>query len=158
MRKKIINVFAKEDYYCFGCSPHNPIGLQLQFVETEEGIETEWSPRQYCEGYPGVVHGGIQATLMDEIAAWVVYIKVKCSGVTSRLNIKYAKPVDSHQDKVLLKAKLREVKRSLAYIDVVLINEKEEICASAEAIYFLIPHDKAVTMNYYPECYEDFFE
>jgi uncharacterized protein (TIGR00369 family) len=157
MRRKIKNVFAKEDYYCFACSPHNPVGLQLSFVETDEGVESVWNPKQYYEGYPGVIHGGILSTLIDEVAAWTLYIKGECSGVTSRLNVKYAKPVSSQQEHVVIKGKMREIKRSLAFIDVQIINETGEVCTSGEAVYFIIPREKAVAMNYFPEHFEDFF-
>jgi len=158
MYRKIKNIFAKEDYYCFACSPHNPIGLQLSFVETDEGVETAWSPKQYYEGYPGVIHGGIQATLIDEVAAWTLYIKGKCSGVTSRLNVKYSKQVSSLQNNIIIKGKLREIKRSLAFIDVQIFGENGEMCVRGEAIYFIIPRDEAIAMHYFPERFDDFFE
>lgn len=52
---------------CFGCSPHNPGGLRLRWTRTGPGaVEGRYVvPRRY-EGAPGVVHGGIQATLLDE--------------------------------------------------------------------------------------------
>ncbi|MDR1113458.1 MAG: PaaI family thioesterase [Bacteroidales bacterium] len=158
MRRKIKNVFTKQDYNCFACSPHNPVGLQLSFVETEEGVESVWNPKQCYEGYPGVIHGGILATLTDEVAAWTLYVKGQCSGVTSRLNVKYAKPVSSQQQQIVVKGKMREIKRSLAFIDVQIISENGELCLSGEAVYFVIPREKAVSMNYFPERFEDFFD
>ncbi|MEG2070913.1 MAG: PaaI family thioesterase, partial [Bacteroidales bacterium] len=157
MKREIRNVFAKEDYYCFACSPHNPIGLQLKFYENGDYVEATWNPKQFYEGYPGVIHGGIQATLLDEIAAWVVYIKAKTSGVTSRISMKYRKPVDSKQDKITVKAKLRETKKNICYIEAQLINEMDEVCAEAEVIYFTFPVQKSIEMGCYPENYNSFF-
>lgn len=157
MRREITNVFAKGDYCCFGCSPDNPIGLHLQFFETEEGVEAVWEPQKYYEGYPGVVHGGIQSTLLDEITAWAVYIKAKTAGVTSRLNVKFKKPVSSTQKKITLKGKIREVSRNFCYLDACLLDENNQICAEAEAIYYLYPLEKAIQENWYPANYEEFF-
>ncbi|MDL2297006.1 PaaI family thioesterase [Bacteroidales bacterium OttesenSCG-928-B11] len=158
MRRKIKNVFAVADYYCFACSPHNPIGLQLNFFETEEGVEAEWNPKQYYEGYPGVVHGGIQAVILDEIAAWAIYIKAKTSGVTSRLNVKYKKPVISSQEKIKAVGKIRNIQRSFCYVDTWLYGEDGTLLAEAEAIYFIYPQQKAIEMNWYPEDYNSFFD
>lgn len=158
MKRKITNVFAKEDYLCFACSPHNPIGLQLNFYETEEGVESIWEPKKSYEGYPGVIHGGIQSVMLDEIAAWTVYIKAKTSGVTSRLNVKFKKPVSSRQKQLKLKGRINRFQRNFCYIDTWLLDENDTICAEAEAVYFLYPVEKAVEMKWYPEDYNSFFE
>jgi acyl-coenzyme A thioesterase PaaI-like protein len=127
MKRKIKNVFATADYNCFACSPHNKQGLQLQFYELDDYVQSEWIPLPQFEGYPGVIHGGIQATLLDEIGAWTMYIKARCSGVTSRMNLKYIKPLDSKQGKILLRGKLKEIVRNICYIDAEILNEKEEV-------------------------------
>lgn len=158
MKRKIKNVFAKEDYHCFACSPHNPIGLQLAFFETDEGVEATWQPGKYYEGYPGVIHGGIQSVMLDEIAAWTVYIKGKTSGVTSRLNVKFRKPVSSKQSKITLKGKITRIQKNFVYIDAFLLDENGVTCAEAEAVYYTFPVGKAIEMGWYPEDYNSFFE
>lgn len=156
--RRINNVFAKENYHCFGCSPHNNIGLQLSFVENGDFIECEWSPKTLYEGYPGVIHGGIQATILDEVAGWTLYIKAKTSGVTSRMNMHYLKPLSSNQKVIKARGHVREVKRSFCFIDTILLDEHDEKCTEAEVVYFMLPHDKAVKMNYFPKNYDEFFE
>jgi acyl-coenzyme A thioesterase PaaI-like protein len=158
MKRKIINVFAKEDYFCFACSPHNPIGLQLSFYETEEGVEAEWQPKKYYEGYPDVIHGGIQSVLLDEIAAWAVYIKAKTSGVTQRLNVKFIKQVSSLQEKIKIEAHIVKTVRNFVYLEAFLCDCQGEKCAQAEVVYFTFPVEKAVEMSWYPEDYNTFFE
>jgi len=158
MKRKIKNVFAKEDYYCFGCSPRNPIGLQLEFYETEEGLESIWEPKKHYEGYPGIIHGGIQSVLLDEVTAWTLYIKAKTSGVTSRLNMKYKKPVSSTQSKITLKGKLDKIQHNFAYLSGWILDETGVVCAEAEAIYYMFPQEKAIEKNWYPKDYNNFFE
>ena len=110
MRRPIKNAFAKHEYNCFGCSPTNEIGLQLQFYEVDEFIETQWTLTKEYEGYPEVVHGGIISTLIDEVAAWVMYIKAGCAGVTSRMSIRYRNPTPSDKGILTLKGKIKETK------------------------------------------------
>ena len=55
---------------CFVCGLENPIGLHLHIYEVEPGvIETKYIAPEHFQGYPGVVHGGIVAALIDEISA-----------------------------------------------------------------------------------------
>lgn len=55
-------------FRCFGCSPRNPIGLALdlrQLPDGEIGATTTFS--ENYASYPGIVHGGIVSTLVDEV-------------------------------------------------------------------------------------------
>lgn len=158
MKRKIKNVFVKKDYNCFACSPHNPDGLQLQFYEIGDYVQSDWVPSRKYEGNPGAIHGGIEATLLDEIGAWTTYIKARRSGVTSRMNVKYHKPLLSNQKKITLRGKLKDKQHNICYIDAELLNEQGECCTEASLVYFCMPQDKAIESGYYPERYEDFFE
>jgi len=47
----------------------NPVGLQLKIYEIEPGIiETTYTPPEHFQSYPGILHGGIVATILDEIS------------------------------------------------------------------------------------------
>lgn len=55
--------------HCFVCGLENPAGLQLKIYQIEPGvIETTFIAPEHFQGYPGVLHGGIVATLLDEIS------------------------------------------------------------------------------------------
>jgi acyl-coenzyme A thioesterase PaaI-like protein len=54
---------------CFICGLENPVGLKLRIYEIEPGvIETNYTAPEHFQGYPGVLHGGIVATILDEIS------------------------------------------------------------------------------------------
>ncbi len=91
-------------YRCFGCSPDNAIGLQLTFALQGERVIAEWTPRTDLEGYPGVVHGGIQATLADETAAWLIHAVLGTSGVTRELSVRYHQPAQTEDAPFVIKA------------------------------------------------------
>jgi len=66
---KLKNPYAEfKEYNCFGCSPTNPSGLRMEFHEEGENIVSRWSPGHDHQGFHDLLHGGIQATMMDEIA------------------------------------------------------------------------------------------
>ncbi|MGD2142876.1 MAG: PaaI family thioesterase [Anaerolineae bacterium] len=55
---------------CFVCGRQNPFGLKLQFYEdhvADQVKATVTVPEEY-QGYPGVVHGGIVSTILDEVS------------------------------------------------------------------------------------------
>lgn len=53
--------------YCFACGMQNEIGLKLQFyADGDGGVVGEYTVPRHFEGYPGLVHGGIVATMLDE--------------------------------------------------------------------------------------------
>ena len=83
--RKISNPFeGKQGYNCFGCCKDNPIGAHMDFYEDGDDIVSFWKPDGNYQGWVNVLHGGIQATLMDEIAGWVVFRKLQLMGVTSK--------------------------------------------------------------------------
>ena len=54
---------------CFICGLENPVGLHLHIYETEPGVvESTYIAPDHFQGYPGVLHGGIVAAIIDEIA------------------------------------------------------------------------------------------
>lgn len=54
---------------CFICGLENPVGLKLKIYQTEPGvIETTYIAPEHFQGYPGVLHGGIVAAILDEIS------------------------------------------------------------------------------------------
>lgn len=162
MKKKVKNPFAQnnknEDYHCFGCSPFNEIGLKLSFsVLDDELIESIWKPKAHFEGFYRVLHGGIQATLHDETAAWLVFTKCKTSGVTQSLNINYLKPVYITDNQVRTTARLIQVKEKKAIISTKLFNSNNELCSEGEVTYFIFPEAIAKRKYNYPGV-EAFFD
>jgi acyl-coenzyme A thioesterase PaaI-like protein len=55
--------------HCFVCGLENPVGLKLRIYQTAPGvIETTYTAPDHFQGYPGVLHGGIVASILDEIS------------------------------------------------------------------------------------------
>ena len=92
MRRQI-RFDADRNGRCFGCGPANPAGLRLEFFETEDGVEVEYVVPTDFAGAPGIVHGGIQATLLDEAMCMTAYAKAGTGVVTGELTVRYLRPV-----------------------------------------------------------------
>lgn len=149
--KNISNPYQKiAGYNCFGCSECNSNGLKLQFTEDETGLFAYWMPEEKFQGWMGVLHGGIQATLLDEIASWVVFVKLGKSGVTSELTVRYKKAVRMSKKPLLIKGVFREMQRNIAVIDTFLYDHENILCAKAECRYFTFSDEIARNQYFYP--------
>lgn len=153
--KKIKNPFTAFDsrhkeYNCFGCSPFNEIGLQLEFWEDGDELVAKWQPRKTLEGWTGVLHGGIQASLLDELAGWIVLIKMETSGVTEDMNIKYLKPLYISKGEITVRGKVVSSEGRRAKIECSLFDGEMEECVKAEITYFCFPEKIARAKYHYP--------
>ena len=156
--KKIINPFLNtENGNCFGCSPDNEQGLQMSFFEDGDYIVSEWSPKKHLSGFKNVLHGGIQTTILDEIACWVVFIKCKTSGVTTALNAKFKNAAFTDQGNLIVRAKLLSQERRFATIHAEILDANGTICSEAEVKYMIFPQAVATKKFDYPGI-EAFFE
>ncbi len=81
------------DDYCFGCGPKNPIGLRLRFdIDARRGVaEAKFTPRREHQGYAGLTHGGILATLLDEAMVKLCW-ELGIPAVTARLEVALKRP------------------------------------------------------------------
>ena len=88
--KKIINPYIGDEsigYNCFACAPNNPCGLKMEFYEDGDEVVSFWQPDGNFQSWIDTLHGGIQATLIDEVGAWFIFRKFQTSAMTSNLNI-----------------------------------------------------------------------
>ena len=82
------------DNYCFVCGRDNPRGLKIAvtYREAEMTAETELAlPREF-QGWAGVIHGGILATLLDEMMAHAVW-HFAGPGLTLGLEVRFHAPL-----------------------------------------------------------------
>jgi uncharacterized protein (TIGR00369 family) len=77
---------------CFGCSADNASGLQLKFFRRDELVVAEHVVADHFHGAPGVVHGGIVATLLDEVSCAAAVFTRDRHVVTGELSIRYRRP------------------------------------------------------------------
>lgn len=156
--KKIRNPYSDiEGYNCFGCSPGNIQGLQMRFEEHGEIVKCIWSPKAQFQGYHNVLHGGIQATLMDEIASWCVQIKLKTAGVTSNMNVRYKNPVYMDEGDITLEARITGKRRNLADVEVKLFSASGKLCSLSLISYFTFGEKVSKEKFYYPD-FDSFYE
>lgn len=79
---------------CFVCGQRNPFGLHLVFRQEEQSIMADFQPREEHQGFPGVLHGGIVASVLDEALGRTPLLGTHPAWtMTGRLEIKYRRYV-----------------------------------------------------------------
>lgn len=153
--KKIINPWVGLEglgYNCFGCAPSNPYGLKMEFYEDGDEIVSFWNAGDNYQGWLKTLHGGIQATIMDEITMWVIARKLQTSGMTTRIDIRYRKPVPTGPDvRIEVRASIREIKRNFVFLDARILFGGE-VCSEADITYYTFPRERAEKDFYFRGC------
>jgi uncharacterized protein (TIGR00369 family) len=132
------------DQICFACGDRNAAGLHLHFErEGEAGVTCRYEPREQDQGFPGVLHGGIVAALLDESMAWAMWAADRALGVTAKMETRYRKrvglggPLIVHGRVVRMRGRRIEVEASVD-------DEDGMRLAEAEALFMrLAPEDEA---------------
>lgn len=79
------------EHYCFGCGRHNPVGFHLVFERDGEQMVARYQPRPEDQGFPGVMHGGLLALLLDEAMGWAMYAG-EVFAVTAKMELRFRRP------------------------------------------------------------------
>ena len=79
---------------CFVCGESNPAGLQLRFHTDGRVVRSVFNPRSEHAGFKGVVHGGILATVLDEIMVWACAVNARKFGFCAEMTVRYHQPAN----------------------------------------------------------------
>jgi len=128
--------------HCFICGRENPVGLKLDFYTPEPGlVRTKITIPAHFEGYPGVVHGGILAAILDETGGRAHMDDPTHFMVTAQLNVRYRKPVPSETSlEVIGIAGERKGRVSKAHAEI--RDMDGEILTDAELVLVDIPEEQ----------------
>jgi len=122
----------------------------MEFFEDGEEVITRWRPDERFQGYGSVLHGGIQATVMDELASWTVFVKLETAGVTSSLSVDYRRPVYTDRGALTIRASVDEVEKNMATIALRLYDSDGNLCSEGRVVYFTFPPKLAQKRLAYP--------
>ena len=71
----------------------DPLGLGLLFKKEPPGLVARFEPRPDHRGPPGLLHGGMAATVLDETMASLGWALDDVPTMTARLELRYRQPV-----------------------------------------------------------------
>jgi acyl-coenzyme A thioesterase PaaI-like protein len=146
MIREIENIFLDfPGYGCFACDPRNTHGLRLRFYADDEkgDVYTRITPEKHLQGFPGILHGGIQCALVDEVAFWTMFDKYKKIALTAKIDMEFLRPVGTASE-LEVRGRITGEDGRKVRVEVV-IYEQQKVCTRSRVDY-IIP-SKEVTMR-----------
>jgi len=145
---------------CFVCGYRNPYGLHLFFRLDENTIVADFQPREEHQGFPGVIHGGIVAAVLDEALGRTSLLGDNQEWtMTGRLEVRYRRYVP-YGPLLRVRATLdSERRRALQASGVLtLANDESVVLAEGHGTFLpLSPDAVTAILKDYPDL-RDFFE
>ena len=127
---------------CFVCGVVNEIGLKIRFYNLAPGeVEAIYTVDERFQGYPGVVHGGIVAAMLDEISYRSLIVDDPHSMMyTARLDIRYRSHVPVGEP-LRLYGVVGKRKSRTATATGYIYNVEGELLAEAQALLVRVPEE-----------------
>ncbi len=117
---------------CFACGKKNKCGLKLSFEIVNDEASCNFILSQYFQGWKGIAHGGIIATILDEAMAWAI-MSQNIQAVTAEMNVKYKKPTPIGRNLKVVGKVLKFRHRTIhTYAK---ITDGKSVLAEAKAVY-----------------------
>ena len=129
---------------CFVCGLRNNFGLHAAFFETDaRELVALIKPSEEHQGYPGRMHGGVAAAILDETIGRAIAIgkNDQIWGLTVELTTKYWKPVPLDQELRIIGRVMKDGTRFFEGSGEIVL-ENGEIAVSAIGRYIKVPIDK----------------
>lgn len=83
---------------CFVCGAHNPFGLKLDFETDGRIVQTRFVPRAEWTGFQQTLHGGILATILDEVMVWACGVQTKRFAYCAEMTVRYNLPARPNEE------------------------------------------------------------
>jgi len=96
---------------CFVCGASNPHGLQLRFRVEDGEVRADFRPKAQHEGYRGIIHGGVVASVLDEIMFWAVAYAGRQFYVSVEVAVRYLHKVEVDGQYLLVGRVVRDQRR-----------------------------------------------
>jgi uncharacterized protein (TIGR00369 family) len=128
--------------HCFVCGRENNFGLKLSFYETQPGeVSVDYTVPEQYQGYPGVVHGGVVAAMLDEVLG-----RTQMNGnpprfmFTAKLEVRYHKNVPTGKPLKIVGTAGKNRQRT-ATASGKIFGPQGELLAEAEALLVDVPEE-----------------
>jgi uncharacterized protein (TIGR00369 family) len=140
-REKLLQVSREGANKCFACGPDNPIGLKLEFRYGDGWAETEFTPGELYQGWPGIVHGGIVSTLLDEAMAYAFFPE-GLNTVTAKAEIRFRHPTPVGEPLIITAKVSKMTKRLVESEGKVILKKDGTVLAEATALHYILSREQ----------------
>lgn len=136
---------------CFVCGVENPHGLHLRSHFDGHTVSLRYRPRPADVGYRHIMHGGLAATLLDEVMTWSAILAARRMCVAAEFTTRLIKPISVEMD-LTVRAQIRRANSKLILTAGDILGVSGDILGSAEGKYLPMPPHQ------FSLCQADFIE
>jgi uncharacterized protein (TIGR00369 family) len=142
MEVDIVKEQQPNSKHCFVCGVENPLGLKITFYKTGPGeVTAETIISENYQGYPGVVHGGIVAAILDEVAGRALMGEDPPRFMyTAHLDVQYRDKVPTEKP-IQIVGKAIKIKKRTAQAVSNIFDQNGKLLAEAKALMVDIPKE-----------------
>jgi len=128
---------------CFVCGLNNESSLKAAFFELDNNeLIAIFKPQEGHQSYPGRLHGGVAAAILDETIGRAININhPEIWGVTVELNVQYKKPVSLAEELRVIGRITRDTSRIFEGTGEILLSNGE-VAVTAQGKYIKLPIHK----------------
>lgn len=137
--------FVVDPHHCFVCGELNQRGFRAPIYASAGQAWTEVTLGPDFVGWADKAHGGILATLLDELMGWALF-EHDCWGVTAELTVRYLRPVDVPQ-RVRVEGEVVEATRRLFRTRGRILDGAGGVLATAEGRYVAAPEERKAELR-----------
>lgn len=127
---------------CYFCGTQNRqgFGIRYDYDPNTDQVEGFAEPDEDFCGYPGILHGGIQSALLDDVMYWAVSHRTATSSVTVELRCRFVNVARLGQ-RFVLRARAHGSKGRKTQSEGWLLDEAGDIVAEASGLYLIHSRD-----------------
>ncbi len=131
---------------CFVCGESNAAGLRLRFETDGRIVQTHFRPKPVHIGFKGVMHGGLIATVLDEVMVWACAVGTRKFAFCAELTVRYLNPVQPGEEVIAAGELAANRKNRIFEAKAALRNLSGATLAEATGKYLPIKADDASQM------------
>lgn len=141
---------------CFVCGQDNPLGMRARSYVVDDRVELSFAPRNEYAGWNAVTHGGVIATVLDEVMTWAAILQSDRACFAADFSVRLRKPLPPGTE-VTARARCTGSRRRIHDTEAELVAAGGEVFATASGRYMAVPADQMIDMHHdlvsTPECW-----
>jgi len=127
-----------EDRACFGCGADNRHGLRMTFRSNGEMVVSRLTVPEHLCGWDNIIHGGIVATIHDEMMSWAAIQLLQKMILTKSVTVDFLKPLFTGR-KIEARSRIhKKVTEREAIMESAIFDDTGTCCSKSKGSFALI--------------------
>ncbi len=126
---------------CFVCGESNPKALNVRFYADDHSAYVPLTLREEQMGYPGIAHGGVLMSILDELMGWAATMQTGEFSVSAEISTRFLRPVPLHTP-LTARAQMTQRRGRVWYTHGEIVDEQGTVYVRAAGKYVSIGRER----------------